>query len=130
MPACRVKKTQTLRGSKAYRAVFLSGKRTDGQFVRCYSLWHTGAEVGVSTGVAVLDRSLNAVRRNHVKRRMRDALRNVSGRLEKLAVARNTSLHIVVAYRGIRSLDARRVTCSMIHDDLAMVCSKIEKRHQ
>ncbi|MFN0157776.1 MAG: ribonuclease P protein component [Bacteroidota bacterium] len=128
MPGCNVKNIRALRGSKAFRTVFLSGKRTDGQLVRCYCLWQAGIAAGVSTGVAIVDRSLNAVQRNHVKRRMREALRTVSRRLVQLSTARNTNLHFVVAYRGNRLQEARRVTYLMIHDDLAAVCSKIEKR--
>ncbi|HTP13280.1 MAG TPA: ribonuclease P protein component [Bacteroidota bacterium] len=65
--------SQTLRGRGAFEAVFARGRRTHAVHVRCIFVLKAGDGQCLTVGFAVPKKAGNAVKRNRMKRLMREA---------------------------------------------------------
>ena len=79
-------------------------------------------------GFAVPARSLPAVRRNRVRRLMREAFRAEQLFLEERLSRARTSLEGVLVYRPKQEVEASRVTFGDVRDDLARILRVVCER--
>lgn len=94
-----MRKSEILRGHGAFRAVTTSGRRIDGTSLRSYSLATPSERPAIAIGVTVYDRTLNAVARNRIKRRLREAVTRERTRLFDAAAGAGVRLEVVLGYR-------------------------------
>ena len=77
------KKTKTLPAGPCFGHTMLRGGQIEGKFLRCYYLLSEESETPLRVGFAVSSRVFNAVRRNRIKRMLREAFRLVYGDLPR-----------------------------------------------
>jgi ribonuclease P protein component len=121
-----VRKSETLRGHGAFRAVATGGRRLDGRFIRSYTKVASSTRPGWVVGVTVYDRRLTAVERNLVKRRLREALGRERLRLTDAVRTAGVRVEAVLGYRP--QAGERPVSFADLHTDLARVLDGIISR--
>jgi ribonuclease P protein component len=95
-------KPDILRGRGAFREVLTKGKRLRGNHIFCYLLRVNSDRkkaVSVQAGFAVSRNVKSAVKRNRVRRLMREAYRLNKGKVMEVALEQGRCLKIVFLYR-------------------------------
>lgn len=117
-----------LRGYGAFRRVFALGQRVDGTLVRCAVLVEMSAQTGLRVGYAVSSRAHNAVRRNRLRRLMREAFARERGLLLEEVGEKGRSLSLVFSFKGGPGVDIRRLKLPVVHADIAGICRQLRKK--
>jgi len=102
--------------------MYRTGRRLDGDVVRCLYRWERGAGTPVRAGFSVSAKLFNAVRRNRARRVMRASFD--AGR-EALAAARgdaHRALTLLFVYRGLQGTPAVGPDAARIREDIARIC--------
>jgi len=102
--------------------MYRTGRRLDGDVVRCFFRWERGAGTPVRAGFSVSAKLFNAVRRNRARRVMRASFD--AGR-EGLARARGDApraLTLLFVYRGRPGVPAGVPDAARIREDIARMC--------
>lgn len=96
----KVKKAEILRGYSAFKLAFARGERGSGKLFRYH--WTVGGASGVPlvVGFVVPKHTGKAVRRNRVKRMMREAVRMHKSSLEEALKSRQLSATVVFVFKG------------------------------
>ena len=127
-----MRKKETLRGRDVFSRLYASGRRADGELIRCLFLLENASTAELLTGFAVPRGTCSAVRRNRLRRLMREAFRQEREALRAALHASHCSARILFVYRGKRDLPVERVTFSAVRGDVANLCrammSKLEFR--
>ncbi len=123
-----MKKKEILRGRILFKRVAQEGKRIQGRLVRCAYLLESGGTVRVQVGFKVFARSMNAVRRNRVRRLMREAFacerRHVDAALEQTGF----SVRMILFFKGADELDVRKMRLQQMQEDVRGVCKRLADR--
>ena len=119
---------QILRGRTSFERVFRSGRRVEGRLFRFYFHLQSASQSGICVGYAVPARSLPAVRRNRVRRLMREAFRAEGAVLESWLQGRRELLEAVLVYRPTEAVDARRLALGEVRSDLARMLRRVCER--
>ena len=127
-----MRKKETLRGRDVFSRLYASGRRADGVLIRCLFLLENASTAELLTGFAVPRRTCNAVRRNRLRRLMREAFRPEREALLSALHKSRCSARILFVFRGKRDLPVERVSFSSVRADIANLCraviSKVEAR--
>lgn len=125
-------KKETLRGREIFSRLYASGRRADGEFIRCLYLLEEAARGELRAGFAVPRRTCNAVRRNRLRRRMREAFRTERLSLRSAVRIAGCSAFVLFVFKGKRDVPVERVLFPPIQRDIANFCrllaSKLEAR--
>ena len=123
-----MRKSETLHGHGAFRAVTTAGKRLDGTYVRSYTVAVKSTNPSLAVGVTIYDRTLNAVQRNRIRRRMRASVDLERKRLAETAAAGGVTLHVVLGYRPRKDTRGDQTPFVELHADLSRVIDGIINR--
>lgn len=123
-----MRKSETLRGRGSFRAVARSGMRVDGIYLRSYALLRSATPPSFAVGVTVYGRGINAVRRNRIKRRLREAIRKERGRILEAVCATGTRLELVLGYR--KGGEEPIAPFAELHADVIRAMERIFRRMQ
>ncbi len=121
-----MKKSDTLRGHGIFRSVARGGRRLDGKFLRAYARVSRGQKPAWVAGVTVYDRSLTAVERNLVRRRLRAAFDREQTKLAETARASGLRVEVVFGYRP--QSGGRVPRFAELHADLAALLEAMINR--
>lgn len=121
-----MKRRNVLRGRGAFQRVYDSGRRVNGSLVSCVLLAEPAAEHDLRVGFAVSSRSYGAVRRNRIRRLLRQAMRSEGSVLEQ-AIRRSapTMVAVIVAFRPRGAVDVRRLKLETVREDLGAVVRRL-----
>jgi ribonuclease P protein component len=101
-PQQLLRKPEILRGHGAFREVLTKGRRLRGTHIFCYLLRVNSDRkkaISVQAGFAVSRNVKSAVRRNRVRRLMREAYRLNKGRVMEFALEQKRCFKIVFLYK-------------------------------
>ena len=120
-----MKKQETLRGRGTFSRLFASGRRLDGTLVRCFFLLERKEPVALLAGFSVSSRTYNAVRRNRLRRLMREAFTLERPVLWSAVQRGGCSLSIVFVFKGTRGLEMERLSLHPVRSDIASLCATL-----
>jgi len=123
-----VRKSETLRGHGVFRTVTANGKRIDGKIIRSYSVISASPSPSFAIGMSVSGRRLNAVQRNRIRRRMREAFARERSRLAGTVEASGVSLATVFSFRPRNGEALKTAAFSDVHADVSSIIDKIISR--
>jgi ribonuclease P protein component len=120
-----VRKEETLRGRGSFQLLYRSGRRIDGEVLRCFFRWESGAGTPVRAGFSVSARKYNAVKRNRARRLMRAAFdlerEGLAGAAEKAGGA----LSVLFVYNGGKEMNHARFVFESVRGEMSSICGKI-----
>jgi ribonuclease P protein component len=117
-----VKRKETLRGRDVFSSLYASGRRADGELIRCLFLLENASTADLLTGFAVPRRTCNAVRRNRLRRLMREAFRLEREAFVSALRDSQCSARVLFIFKGKRDLPLERVKISPVREDIAKLC--------
>jgi ribonuclease P protein component len=120
-----VKKAETLRGRGSFQLLYRSGRKIDGEVLRCFFRWESGAGTRVRAGFSISAKRFNAVRRNRAKRIMRAAYDRERETLTGAAVKAGGALNLLFVYSGENDPGARRFEFERVRGDMNELCRKV-----
>ena len=116
-------KSETLRGQGAFDALFASGLRTNALLFRCLYKFECAPPGTVRVGFLVPRNSGSAVRRNRLRRLMREAFRREQdGFLEALHEA-GRSVALAFVFRGSSAEGPFHL--DTVHRDIQQLCRSV-----
>ncbi len=116
---------EALRGLAAFDRVFRDGRRTSGALLHCmYSVWRAEPVV-LRVGFAVSSKHYHAVRRNRLRRLMREAFRTEQNALHGALERSRSSADLVFLFRPKTALTVERLSVFPVRDDMAAICRRI-----
>lgn len=121
-------KKDILRGRILFKRVAQEGKRIHGRFIRCAYLLEPDAKVGVQVGFKVFARTMNAVRRNRVRRLMREAFEQERIVVDDAVNEAGVAARIILFYKGDDELDVRRMRLLHMLEDVRGICKRLAER--
>jgi ribonuclease P protein component len=119
----QMKKSEILRGRNSFKRVALTGKRIDAGILRC-SFCPNG-DGGVQVGFKVPSRNLNAVKRNRIRRLMREAFTVERGKLDEALGRSTTGVEMMIFFKGAKGVAVERLTLAAIRNDIRSICHSI-----
>lgn len=123
-----MRKSEILRGRGVFRGVTNAGRRSDGKYLRSYTIVTQSAEPSLAIGVTVYDRTLNAVQRNRIKRQLRASVDRERNRLFAAVTGAGVAVHMVLGYRARGSTEKHHTPFVELHADVARVIDGIISR--
>jgi len=120
-----VRKAETLRGRGAFQSLYRYGRRIDGEVLRCFFRWETGAGTLVRAGFSISAKRYNAVKRNRAKRLMRAAFDLERAPLTGAAETAGKPLSVLFVYSGAGKPAPEHFTLEPIRTDLGSLCRKV-----
>jgi len=105
--------------------MYRTGRRLDGDVVRCFFRWERGAGTPVRAGFSVSAKVFNAVRRNRARRVMRASFAGGAAALEAARGDSSRSLTLLFVYRGKTGAAAGRPDAAQIRQDIARMCTTL-----
>ena len=123
-----MKKRAILRGRGAFQRVFEDGRRLEGRLVGCIYAVGPATHGALRAGFVVSSRHLNAVRRNRVRRLLREAFRRSSLDLGRATEGAARSVELLLVYRPRQRVETDRLTLGDVLPDVASACRTIAVR--
>lgn len=123
-----MKQAAPLRGYAAFDRVFKSGQKIGGTHVMCVYQLERAEKPVLHVGYAVSSRQLNAVRRNHVRRLLREATRLECAPLCSAQTRHSVSVDLILLFRSRAGSDVRRLTLAPLQRDVAGLFGRLAER--
>lgn len=124
-----MKKAALLRGREPFRRVAQSGKRVEGKLLGCRYLLlkeSAGSRSKVRVGFKVSSKTLNAVKRNRVRRLMREAMRlEYDAFTAALRLPPLHSLALIVWFKTGNSANIEKLVLPDVREEMKALCSTI-----
>ena len=105
--------------------MYRTGRRLDGDVVRCFFRWERGAGTPVRAGFSVSAKLFNAVRRNRARRVMRSSFAAERRALLGVQEGAARALTVLFVYRGRRGVTAGPPDAAGIRGDIARMCTTL-----
>ncbi|MCC6397214.1 MAG: ribonuclease P protein component [Bacteroidetes bacterium] len=118
----------TLRGHESFDRVFSEGRRVAGTLIHCMYLLEASDQPSLRAGYAVSHAKYHAVRRNRLRRLMREAFRLESHPLRQAVVHHRVSADLVFLFRPKSDVHVERLTVSPFRTEIAGFCERIRER--
>jgi len=123
-----VKREGTLRGHESFNRVFSGGRRVAGPLIQCVYLLETSGEPALRAGYAVSHKTYRAVRRNRLRRLMREAFRLESAPLREAVLHHRVSADLIFLFRPKSEVHVERLTVFPVRTEIAGFCNRIRER--
>lgn len=123
-----MKKSEILRGRDLFKRVALKGKRVDTGFLRCTYLTRRDDRVGLQVGFKVPSKKLNAVRRNRIRRLMREGFSACRGELDRALETARAEVQMMIVFKAVQGMPGEKLRLSMLLNDLDAICHTIANR--
>jgi ribonuclease P protein component len=120
-----VRKEETLRGRGSFQSLYRSGRRYDGEVLRCFFRWEIGAGTPVRAGFSISAKKYNAVKRNRARRLMRAAFDLEREGLAGIAEKGGSALSVLFVYNGGKDVKPARFVFESVAGDMSSICRKI-----
>ena len=118
-------KSETLRGRGAFDALFAAGLRANASLIRCLYRFGEASPGSVQVGFAVPRKSGTAVRRNRVRRLMREAYRKEDAGFRGGLSEAGRSASLVFVYRGTPERARGPLGLEDVHRDVRQLCHSV-----
>jgi hypothetical protein len=102
----------------------------DGALVRVFALVEPSGRSSLRVGYAVSSRTYGAVRRNRIRRLMREAFRGEREPLLESLRAGGSSVELIFSLRKIPPAEAARLKLHPVRSDIAQICRQLRARVQ
>jgi ribonuclease P protein component len=123
-----VSRAEPLRGYAAFDRVFNGGRKIGGTLTLCFYLVQRTEKAALHVGYAVSSRRWKAVRRNRVRRLMREAVRCECGPLCAALTQQRVTADLVLVLRPRPDVDMERISLAQCRADLAAHFDRLTKR--
>jgi ribonuclease P protein component len=123
-----VKQSEPLRGYAAFDRVLNGGRKIGGALTLCVYLIERTERAALHVGYAVSSKRFNAVRRNRVRRLMREAVRFESVQLCRVLAELSFSADLVFIFRPRPDVDTQRLSLAPMRADIADVLGRLAAR--
>ena len=120
-----MKKSESLRAGEGFRRTLLEGERIEAKFLRCYYRIVEDEGPPIRVGFAVPSRSFNAVRRNRVKRLLREAVTREKKVVEEALNTAQIRATAVILFRGSKSHPVARMKLQTLQPHVAALCRSL-----
>ena len=120
-----MKNAEVLRRRDLFRRVALEGTRLDAQILRCMYLIRQEGDEPLQVAFKVPSRKLNAVRRNRIKRLMREAFRKERSPLDSSLGASHSQMATFISFKGSKNVSVEQLTLNDVQQAMAVLCGKI-----
>jgi ribonuclease P protein component len=105
--------------------LYRSGRRFDGEVLRCFFRWESGAGTPVRAGFSISAKKYNAVKRNRAKRLMRAAFDLEREEVARAAGRAGGALSVLFVYNGGKDETQARFVFESVREDMSSICRKI-----
>jgi ribonuclease P protein component len=123
-----VNQAEPLRGYAAFDRVFNGGRKIGGALLLCVYLIERTEKAALHVGFAVSSKRFNAVRRNRVRRLMREAVRCECAPLCVALAQLSVSADLVLIFRSRPDTDTKRLSLAPLRADVADVFGRLAER--
>ena len=123
-----MKKSEILRGRDLFKRVALKGKRVDTGLFRCTYVARRADQVGLQVGFKVPSKKLNAVRRNRIRRLMREGFSARRSELDQALETAKAEVQMMIVFKAVQVMPIEKLRLSMLLDDLDAICHTIANR--
>ncbi|MEK7671098.1 MAG: ribonuclease P protein component [Bacteroidota bacterium] len=120
-----MKKSEILRGRNFFKRIAHTGKRLEGHLLRCTYLVYDEGAASLQVAFKVPSRNLNAVRRNRLRRLMREAMTKERSLLDTPLAKSSVRVGMMMFYKGAKDVVVERITLAQIRKDVGMFCRAI-----
>jgi ribonuclease P protein component len=105
--------------------LFRSGRKFDGEVLRCFFRWESGAGTPVRAGFSISAKKYNAVKRNRARRLMRAAFDPERENLARVAEKAGSALNLLFVYTGGKDVKPAGFVFESVRGDMSSICRKI-----
>lgn len=119
---------EPLRGYAAFDRVFNGGQKIGGSMATCLYLIERTEKAALHVGYAVSSKRFNAVRRNRVRRLMREAVRLECAPLCDAMVQHSVSANLVLVFRARADTEVRCLPLVSFRKDIAGIFGRLAER--
>ncbi|MBI5472039.1 MAG: ribonuclease P protein component [Ignavibacteriae bacterium] len=123
-----MKKSEILRSRDLFKRVALKGKRVETVLFRCSFLAERGEQAGLQVGFKVPSKKLNAVRRNRIRRLMREGFSARRSVLDSALERAKSQVHMMLIFKTDQQASADKLRLSMVLGDIGAICQTIANR--
>jgi ribonuclease P protein component len=120
-----VKNAEVLRRRDLFRQIAVEGTRIDAQILRCMYLVRQMGDEPLQVAFKVPSRKLNAVRRNRIKRLMREAFRNERSHLKSSLGVSHSQIAMFFSFKGAKVIHVEQLKLNDVQQAISELCGKI-----
>ncbi len=120
-----MKRWETIRGHGEVDHLFARGRRLDAGTLRCMYIVTDEPPFTVRVVFAVSSRLFTAVKRNRIKRLMREAFRREFPALQSALLRERQSAVLLFVFRGAKGLRVQSLRLDEVWRNMAAVCGRL-----